>query len=283
MEKTFHNVNPDTEVFVSDSVTVLDARHRDAVLVAASHGGEYAAYLAVKAGVRAVVLNDAGVGLDGAGIGGLAYLDGLGIPGATVSTLSARIGDGEDTMRRGVVSHVNRSAAALGCAPGQAAAECARLMRGAAPFRGEPPARDEGRRPIRRDPGAPEVWALDSAALVRPEDAGRILVVGSHGGAPGGLAKNALKVDALAAVFHDAGIGIEGAGLTRLPFLDARGIPAATVAAASARIGDGLSLWETGVISRANDAASRLGVAPGMGVPEFAALVAQASKKGRDA
>jgi hypothetical protein len=281
MNDLFHDVDPLPPVLVEDSVTTLGDLHRDAVLVAGSHAGVYAAYLAVKAQVRAVILNDAGGGLEDAGIGGLAYLDALGIPGAAISTLSARIGDGTDTMARGVVSHVNRAAAALGCALGQRVPAAAEAMRRAAPFRGEPPARGEGRIPLIRDPGAPEVWALDSSGLVRPEDAGRILVVGSHGGAPGGLAKNALKADALAAVFHDAGIGIDEAGLSRLPFLDARGIPAATVAAATARIGDGPSLWETGILSRANAAATRIGIMPGMDVKAFAARAAEARKDGR--
>ena len=39
--------------------------------MAASHGGVYAAYLAAVSKVRGVILNDAGLGLDRAGIGGL--------------------------------------------------------------------------------------------------------------------------------------------------------------------------------------------------------------------
>ncbi len=56
----------------SDTVTKPDGRHRDAVLIGGSHGGIYAGYCAAKAGVRAVILNDAGVGKDRAGIGSLA-------------------------------------------------------------------------------------------------------------------------------------------------------------------------------------------------------------------
>jgi hypothetical protein len=69
----------------------------------------------------------------------------------------------------------------------------------------------------------------------------------------------ALRTDAFAAVFHDAGIGIDGAGLTRLPALDQRGIAAFTVAAASARIGDARSIFREGVISAVNDTAAHLG------------------------
>lgn len=264
-------------ILIEDSVTRLGDGHRGRVLIAGSHGGVYAAYLAACAGVRGVVLNDAGVGLDGAGIAGLDYLQALGIPAATVSTHTARIGDGADTAARGIVSHANSQALALGCHTGQPALSCAEAMSRAAPGpAARPPAIDEGRYRIGSVAGGVEVWALDSASLVLPEDAGRVLVIGSHGGAPGGRAETALKTDALAAVFHDAGVGVDRAGLGRLPFLDRRGIPAATVSAASARIGDGRSLWRTGVLSHVNETAAALGARPGTTVTRFVDAVASA-------
>ena len=74
----------------------------------------------------------------------------------------------------------------------------------------------------------------------------------------------ALRTDGFAAAFNDAGIGLEEAGIGRLPALDARGIAAFTVDAASARIGEARSTFEDGVISRVNATAARLGAAPGM-------------------
>ena len=59
-------------MIVADSVTTLPANTRGEVLLSGSHGGSYSAYLAALAGARAVILNDAGVGRDRAGIGGLA-------------------------------------------------------------------------------------------------------------------------------------------------------------------------------------------------------------------
>src|SRR5512144_675587 len=114
---------------VADSVTSLPPHAAGAVVVAGSHGGAYAAYLAAHAHVSAVVLNDAGVGRDGAGIGGLAYLDALGVPAATVAHDTARIGDGADTLARGRVSHVNAAARALGAAPGQSATAAVAALR----------------------------------------------------------------------------------------------------------------------------------------------------------
>ncbi|MCQ0019334.1 hypothetical protein [Actinomadura madurae] len=84
-----------------------------------------------------------------------------------------------------------------------------------------------------------------------------MLVTGSHGGLLGGTPGTALRAAAAAAVFNDAGVGRDAAGLGRLPALDARGIAAATVSAASARVGDGRSTYHDGVLSARNEAAAR--------------------------
>ncbi len=145
-----------------------------------------------------------------------------------------------------------------------------------------PPALEETAHLVSAEPGVPRVWALDSASLVGPEHAGQIVLLGSHGGLLGGRPEAALKVDALAAVYNDAGIGIDEAGVSRLPALDARGIAAATVAAASARIGDGLSTYRDGVLSRVNATAAALGAAPGMGAEAFVARVIACHKERAD-
>lgn len=284
MTTEFHDMDhqgEDGAVLTEDSVTHLGGRHRGRIVIAGSHGGVYAAYLAAKAELRGVILNDAGGGLDGAGHAGLGYLEALGIPAATVGALSARIGDGADMAARGIVSRVNGIAAALGCAPGQPAPDCARRMTAAAWKRPAAPPLDEARHLLLARPGEPEVWALDSASLVGSGDAGRILVVGSHGGAPGGLARNALKADALAAVFHDASVGADRAGLSRLALLDTRGIAATAVDGDTARIGEGRSLWATGRISFVNRTAEALGAAPGLTVPAFAELVIARTAHGK--
>lgn len=257
------------DVLVADTTTKLGPEHRGRVVVAASHAGRYAAYLAARAGVRAVILNDAGVGKDGAGIAGLAYLDRIGLAAAAVSHATARIGDGRDMAARGRISHVNETARSLGCAPGQDAMACARVMTGAEPAAKEPPQYGESRVLLRADPGAPEVWALDSISLIRPDDAGRILIAGSHGALVGGSADRFVAPGLLGLVMNDAGVGIDNAGIGRLPALDALGTPGATVGAASARIGDGRSCYEDGVISHVNQTAAGLGLKPGMTAREL--------------
>ena len=263
-----------SDLLLLDSVTRMDERHRGKVLVAGSHGGVYAAYLSALGRLRGVILNDAGGGKEDAGIGGLAYLDSAGIAAATVDYRTARIGDGADMLARGVISHVNGLAAKAGCAIGMTCADCADRLAGAEVPAEDPPPKRESRFRLRAEPGEPEVWGIDSASLVTPDDADKILIIGSHGQLLGGRPETALKHDAIAALYNDAGCGIDDAGTSRLPALDARGIAAATVAHDSARIGDARSSWETGIVTHFNDTAARLGVRAGMTARQFAEAIA---------
>jgi hypothetical protein len=113
-----------------------------------------------------------------------------------------------------------------------------------------------------------------------PEDAGHVIVTGSHGGLLGGRPETAVKQPVLAAVYNDAGGGIDGAGFSRLPALDARGIAGATVDAASARIGEAMSTWTDGIVSAVNDTAARMGGRVGQTCREFVhALLDAATRK----
>ncbi|MDQ4062133.1 MAG: hypothetical protein M3145_13690 [Pseudomonadota bacterium] len=248
-------------ILAADTITKLPPEADGAVVVSGSHGGRYPGYLAARAGLRGVILNDAGVGRDEAGIGSLPYLEALGIAAAAVSHLSARIGDTADMLARGRISHANTIARAAGVEAGLSCREAAERLQGAPLVRSDPPPLGEARTEIAT--GGRRIVLLDSAALVAPEDTGQIVVTGSHGGLVGGDPAMALRVEGFAAVFNDAGIGIDNAGITRLPALDARGIPAFTVSAASARIGEARSSFEEGVISAVNEAARRLGAREG--------------------
>ena len=256
---------------VRDSATQLDASSRGQVVVCGSHGGLYTAWLAARAGVRAAIFNDAGIGRSAAGVGGVYWLGGLGIAACAVDCQSARIADGADTMASGVLSTVNDAAAALGCRPGQPVREAAAHLAHAHPKQGLAiPDIGESRAPI-ANAGHRPAWALDSVTLVEPGDARAIVVTGSHAGLPAGKNDSVPGVEVFAAFFNDAGGGKEGAGFARLPVLDARGIAAATVWCGSARIGDGRSTYEDGVLSRVNETGVRLGIAEGMSTREAVA------------
>ena len=262
-------------VVTADSITRVETEATGAVVVNGSHGGIYAAYVAAKLRVAAAVFNDAGVGRDEAGIAGLDYLAGLGIPAAAVGHGTARIGDGSDMMARGSITYANTPAAALGCHPGMACRDAAVALQRASPSAREPPPALEAAFLLIPEP--PAVWALDSASLVGPDHVGAVVVTGSHGGLLGGRPDTALKAHALAALFNDAGIGIDEAGATRLPALDSRGIAAGTVAATSARIGDARSTYEDGILTRVNQSGAALGIGPGMTAREFVEIVRRAA------
>ncbi|MFC6216901.1 hypothetical protein, partial [Fodinicurvata halophila] len=115
--------NPPSGVITANTATRLPPEAEGAVVICGSHGGRYPGYLAARAAVRAIVLCDAGIGKDEAGVGGLAYLEDLGIAAAAVSSASCRIGDTGDMLARGRISRVNTVAAGLGAAAGQSCRE----------------------------------------------------------------------------------------------------------------------------------------------------------------
>ena len=110
-------------------------------------------------------------------------------------------------------------------------------------------------------PAGGRVWLMDTITKVTPADAGAVVVSGSHGGASSG--HFALAAPLKLAVFNDAGVGKDGAGIAALAMLQARSCAAVTVAHTSARIGDARDTWEHGVLSHVNAAAQALGLAPG--------------------
>lgn len=267
--------NPD--ILILDSATKFGPDSSGKVAIAASHGAVYAGYLAARAGIRGIILHDAGVGRDAAGISALPYLDGFTVAGATVDGGSARIGDGASMAATGLISHVNETARAAGCAPGQSAVACARAMLAAPGQSAMPPPLDEARFIIRDAPGLPRVVGCDSVSLVGPDDAGVIVITASHGELLKEAPSWGTRPDVLGAVFNDAGSD----RATRLPDLDTRAIAGATVSADSARIGDARSTLNDGIISHVNETARRFGAAPGISCRAFVdCLTAVAASRG---
>lgn len=243
---------------------------RGQVLISGSYGGEYNAFHAGKWGLRGVVLNDAGIGRDRAGIRGLDYLDRVGMPAATADAMSCHIADGEHMLAHGRISHVNRAAGALGCAVGQSVSDCAELMKRGEPVVRELPAITGGKRYLmREEPGEPKVICLDAAPMLEDADAGAIAITGSHAALFRGQPDNVIRQQLHAVFFSDAGVGLDEAGIRRLPELDKRGIAAGAVAAMSAPIGDARAIYRDGVLSYVNETAARLGAIPGQSLAAF--------------
>jgi len=260
----------------------VKAEDRGQVIVSGSYGGEYNAWHAGKWGIRGVILNDAGIGRNDAGIRGLPYLDQIGLAAATADANTCHIADGEHMLAHGIISHVNRAAAALGCKAGDTVRACAERMRSARIAEGTlPPIAGGKRYTIRDNPGEPKVICLDAAPMLQPEDAGAIAVTGSHAALFRGKPDGVISVDLKAVFFSDGGVGMDGAGITRLADLDARGMPAGAAAAASASIGDSRSIYNEGILSHVNASAAARGARPGMAVKAFIEkLIADAHAKG---
>jgi len=251
------------EIVLADSATKLGASPKGAVIVTGSHGARYAAYLTLKVLPRAVIHSDAGVGKDGAGIAVIGMAEALGVAAATTSHATCRIGDATDMIARGRISYANTTARALGVRNGMPCREAALLLVAARPSGRDPAPIAEARHTLKEPGWQRAIVLIDSASLVRPEDEGQIVVTASHGALVGGRARMALQVCGFAAVYSDAGVGIDQAGISRLPALDKSGIAGITVSAQSARIGDAQSVYDDGIISHVNDTARRLGAAPG--------------------
>ena len=101
------------------------------VLVAGPHGGIIAALLGAQAGAHALILNDAGEGLERAGLAGLTYLEDIGMAAAAAAAdcRSARIGDGRSMWESGRISFVNAAASRAGGAAGQTVRRFVEAMR----------------------------------------------------------------------------------------------------------------------------------------------------------
>jgi len=252
-----------TSVVLLNSITDLRAEHVGSVAISGSHGGLYPASVASRGGLHAVVFNDAGIGLNRAGVAGVAFLESLGMAAVATSYMSCEIGSAEDTLMSGKVSVANGPAAALGVEVGMSISEAVDNLCVALRPDGQMDEVVEARQTQRLESGL-VVTLLDSASLVVSDDVGRVIVTGSHGGLIGGDVKRALKAPARIAVFNDAGIGRNGIGVTRLPALEAQGVAALTVSNETAEIGNALSALRSGRISRCNATAAGLGAIEGL-------------------
>ena len=267
----------DLQLLLAPTITVLPDDCHGAVLLTGSHGGRYTGEIADGLGLRGVVFHDAGIGLERAGVAGIELLDRSGTAAATVGHDTCRIGDPVDMQLRGRISCVNIAAAALGVRPGMTCTEALDKLAGTDPAVPVHHAHEESRVVLRLDGGERALVLVDSAALVQDRvDDGAVIVTGSHGGLVGGDPVRALKAQGYAAVFNDAGIGADRAGVARLAALDRREIAAVTVGAAGARIGEAAS-----TIGGRISALNRTAAAAGARIGEPVAPIVMSWVRGR--
>jgi hypothetical protein len=255
-------------VVLADSIVDAALWEQEKVVISGSHGGVSAAAIALRSPVHGVLFNDAGVGKDRAGVAGLHILERFGIFAAAVDAFSAEIGRAMETQN-GRISHVNELARAIGILPGMEAKKAAHLMACAPKVHARGVERMEvelATTIICVAPSGHRIVAVDSNSMIGANWENDIVFTGSHGGCVG--SKPAISRPVLAVFYNDAGVGKNGAGVSRLFWLERNEVAAATVAAASARIGFGMDTYSCGIISHANAPAVEFGLEPGMQAAE---------------
>lgn len=118
------------------------------------------------------------------------------------------------------------------------------------------------------------ILVFDSATYVQghvaqaPQTRGDVVVNASYSGVL--CARMVMSARPRAAIGLDCAIGKDGAGIAGLWYYEALGVPAAAADVMSAEMGNGADLYDSGVVSRVNDAAQALGIEPGMRVRDAA-------------
>jgi hypothetical protein len=116
--------------------------------------------------------------------------------------------------------------------------------------------------------------------MLTPEDAGAIAITGSHAALFRGRPDNVIGPALVAVFFNDAGVGLDGAGINRLPTLDLRNMAAGTVSADSAPIGDARASYSEGIISHLNRTAIGLGGRVGQPLRDFVDRILALARNG---
>jgi hypothetical protein len=259
-------------VLVADSLSYFEHEaHLEDVAVGASFAGAATAAMAMRPGVKAWIAHEGGPGKDDAGVSGLPLAQRFGIPAAAIATMTAGLSRGT-TLITGTVSRANEAALALGVRPGQTGGDAAKLMLKAP--RGKPCELhgiiDESIHEMEIGPNG-RIFAVWSFSRVRGEHPNDVFCVASHGGKV--MAEYALQARPRGLIANDAGRGLDYSGTDGLEVMDEQRIPAATVSAESARLGDALSTYRDGIISAANASARAIGVRINMSAREAARLM----------
>jgi hypothetical protein len=256
----FESVRGDIVALDSAADVLPRNRGRD-VLVTASYIGVLPARLVHDQLPRAVIGFDGGVGPQGANIAGLWYYEALNIPAAAVDVMSIILGDGVDVYDNGRVSFFNRPAADCGVLKGMPARGAAHLMLKHEP--GKPTAYQvTNRQVVHQSTAGRQVVVTDSIIFGTEADKANVLVTAGHTGRSG--ARHIINVHPFGFICSDGGRGRNDSGMAGLALTNDAGIAGATVDAKLARMGDGMSTYDDGIVSAANTLALSCGVKVGM-------------------
>lgn len=271
-------------IILLDSLGDIKPDNTSSILVCASHCGDNGTFARKlkSCRVKAVFLNNAGIGKNQAGISGLPHYEAEGILACAVCHNSAEIGIAQDTWECGIISHLNASAEAAGIQIGDSVKKAvAKIIQtvdlssftqkkknteSIITIKEENCIKTVIQKQFQTHVDDVQITVADSITFLNEQNAGEIVVCGSHGGASAGHYAQKHKLKAV--FFNDAGIGKNNAGIKSLDPLSDAGILACTVNCMSAEIFNGQDILENGVISTCNELAKSKNIIPNMTVKE---------------
>jgi hypothetical protein len=268
-------------IILLDSLGDLQPDNTSPILVCASHCGDNGVFARKlkNSRVKAVFLNNAGIGKNQAGISGLSYYNAENILACAVDHNSAEIGIARDTWESGIISHTNTLARQAGIQVGdsvqEAVAKTNKIINQSSLYQTdknidflveETRSKVDLKKQTQIQINGVNITITDSITFLNESNAGDIVVCGSHGGISAGhyAQKHRLK----AVFFNDAGIGKNNAGIKSLDSLSEAGILACTVDCMSAEIFNGLDVFENGIITVCNQLAKTKNININMTVKE---------------
>ena len=271
-------------IVLLDSLGDLQPGNTSPILVCGSHcgGNRNLARQVKNCHVKAVFLNNAGVGKNQAGIKGLNHYQAEGVLACAVDHNSAEIGIARDTWESGTISHTSPQAEEAGIQIGdsvkEAVAKIIHLVNipSSTPINTDFDSRiDEEKKTtskvdlkkqIQTHIDGVSITVTDSITFLNENNAGDIVVCGSHGGVSAGHYAQKHRVKAV--FFNDAGIGKNSAGVKSLESLSDAGILACTVDCMSAEIFNGQDILDNGIITVCNQLAKSQNIKEKMTVKE---------------
>ena len=190
-------------VILLDSLGDLQPSNSSPILVCASHCGDNGVFArkVKNCHVKAVFLNNAGIGKNQAGISGLSHYEAENILACAVDHNSAEIGVARDTWESGIISHTNTLAEEAGIQPSDSVQEAvARIIKIIDKTSLNPNNKsfeslinDEKENSSKVDLKKQtqtqidgSITVTDSITFLNESNAGDIVVCGSHGGVSAG-------------------------------------------------------------------------------------------------
>jgi uncharacterized protein YunC (DUF1805 family) len=258
--------------FDSSSYLGPHKTHPNDVIVVGSYCGVRILAPMFTRGVKAVIATDAGIGKDNAGISGLLHAEAIDVPVATIAAMSAETSNGRETLLIGTVSHANKQARALGVEIGMRAYEAAARLAKAPAGKSIPtPLGKEEAPVVVEETTKGRIWATPGTTAIKEKVPNDVICSGANSSRVS--SDGVLRMGAKGSIANDAGIARNKTAVEGVFLLEEKGVPSAAVSTMSARLGEGLSTWNDGIISVANAPAATLGVKVGMTAKEAARLM----------